>query len=417
MLSLTFFIAQKGLALSRCETWSAGHLHPFSQKLTSQRISELLRKISEDDRQKFLSLWLKKLSEDDYLCYDITSVSSYSRGNEYVAWGYNRDNEKLPQINLALLFGQKRRLPAYYRRLQGNISDVATLQTTMRSLDFLGAHSIHFVLDRGFYSQANVDELLQRRHHFTMAVPAGRKWVEAYIDSLVQSIASPSNYHILAGDEALYAATVLHRWGDTRRRTYLHVYYNAKRAADDFDSFTRQLLQYRQEVLSGARLKDHEEFYERFLVIKQTPQRGLKVEFNDEQVQAYRKRYAGFFCLLSTKIKDPIEALEVYRAKDVVENSYDDLKNQLDMRRLRVHDSTAMDSRLFLQFLALILISKIRTTIQADSKLKNLTVREVMETLETFSKITFSGRYGQLYTETTPLQRQIMKAFNVTLPT
>ncbi len=40
-----------------------------------------------------------------------------------------------------------------------------------------------------------------------------------------------------------------------------------------------------------------------------------------------------------------------YRAKNAVENSFDDLKNHLDMRRLRIHTSDAMDSRLFLQFL------------------------------------------------------------------
>lgn len=182
IMSLVHFIVQKGLPLSRSASWSIGHLHPSGGLLTSQRISELLLKITEDSRQKFLSLWLNKMTEHDYLCYDITSVSSYSRGNEYVKYGYNRDGESLPQINLAMLFGQKSRLPAYYRRMQGNISDVATLKTTVKALDFLGTKAMHFILDRGFYSETNVDELLKRRHHFTMGVPSGRKWVEATID-------------------------------------------------------------------------------------------------------------------------------------------------------------------------------------------------------------------------------------------
>ena len=57
-----------------------------------------------------------------------------------------------------------------------------------------------------------------------------------------------------------------------------------------------------------------------------------------------------------------MEALRVYRTKDVVENSFDDLKNQLDMKRPRVHDSGVMDTRLFLQFLPLIFICHIRNT-------------------------------------------------------
>ncbi|MCF6177390.1 MAG: hypothetical protein L3J71_16675 [Victivallaceae bacterium] len=103
----------------------------------------------------------------------------------------------------------------------------------------------------------------------------------------------------------------------------------------------------------------------------------------------------------------------IYRTKDTVENCFDDLKNHLDMKRLRVHSSAAMDSRLFLQFIALIYVSSIRNTIQADYKLKYLTVREVMEEMETLTKIKYSNRYGQVFTETTPVQRRIMDAFGV----
>jgi hypothetical protein len=58
------------------------------------------------------------------------------------------------------------------------------------------------------------------------------------------------------------------------------------------------------------------------------------------------------------------------------------------------------DSRLFLQFLSLILICWIRNAIQTDMVLRNLTIREVMEDMEALAKLTYSGRYGQLYTET-----------------
>ena len=163
-------------------------------------------------------------------------------------------------------------------------------------------------------------------------------------------------------------------------------------------------------------MEDHEESYARFLTARKTPKRGLRVTFNDAEIQKHRKRYAGFFCLLTSAVKDPMEALRIYRAKDAVENSFDDLKNHLDMKRLRIHTSAAMDSRLFLQFLALILICRIRNTTQNDKTLRNLTVREVMEDMETLVRITYSGRYGHIYTETSPIQRKIMEVFGLTLP-
>jgi hypothetical protein len=416
ILSLVYFIVQKGLPLSRSEIWSRNNRHPAGDPFSSQRVSELLLQISEGERQKFLSLWLGRMMERDYLCYDITSISSYAQANEYVRYGYNRDGEHLPQVNLAMLFGQKSGLPAYYRRMPGKIPDVATLRTTIKSLDFLEASGMHFILDRGLYSQSNVDEMLSRRHHFTMAVPCGRKWVEDIMDQHYGKIASPANYLAISDQEVLYAVSHLYSWGAERRRTYLHLYYNARQAADNFDSFTRKLLQYKEEIESGGRVEANEEAYRRYLIVIQTPKRGLRVSFNEEAVEKHRKRYAGFFCIFSSRIKDSLTALRVYRAKEAVENSFDDLKNQLDVKRLRVHSSAAMDSRLFLQFIALIFLCRLRNVIAADKDLKNLTAREIMESMESMVKITYPGRYGQLCTESYPIQRKIMTAFNITPP-
>ncbi|MCF7792293.1 MAG: hypothetical protein K9M56_09905, partial [Victivallales bacterium] len=88
-------------------------------------------------------------------------------------------------------------------------------------------------------------------------------------------------------------------------------------------------------------------------------------------------------------------------------------KNHLDMKRIRVHSAAAMDSRIFLQFIALIYFSMIRSKIQSDDKLKFLTVRDIMEEMETLVKIKYSKRYGEVYTETTPKQRRIMKIFGI----
>jgi transposase len=151
--------------------------------------------------------------------------------------------------------------------------------------------------------------------------------------------------------------------------------------------------------------------------VKETPKRGRTVSFNDEEIQKYRKRYAGFFCILSTSIKDPMEALHTYRRREVVESGFDDMKNQLDMKRLRIHSSSAMDARIFLQFLALVFVCRIRETIRHDKELRHCTVREVMELMEPLVRIKYSGRYGQLYTETGPMQRKIIEAFGVSLPT
>jgi transposase len=115
---------------------------------------------------------------------------------------------------------------------------------------------------------------------------------------------------------------------------------------------------------------------------------------------------------------DSGELLEVYRRKDIVENCFDDLKNILDMKRLRIHSSAAMDSRLFIQFLALILISSIRTVAAAakqNKEMRFMTVREIMDAMECIVRITYSGRYGSTISEIAPLQRDIINALGLEL--
>ena len=411
ILSLAFFVAQKGLALSRCEAWSENHQHPMNQLISSQRVSELLKEMAESERLHFLSIWLKRLSENDLLCYDITSISSYATANEYVRWGYNRDGESLPQINLAVLYGQRSGLPAYYRRLPGNISDVKTLQSTMDTLDFLGETKLHFILDRGFYSEKNVDALLGKRYHFALAIPAGRLWVRNIIDLYYDQVVSPERYKQTGENEALFMVSHLHRWGE--RRCYLHLYYNAVRAAEDFDNLTQKLIMCKEELEKEDLREAHKELYERFFIVKRTPKRGLSVIYNDAEIQKYRKRYAGFFCILTNVKMDSAELLDIYRGKEVVENCFDDLKNGLDMRRLRTHSSQTMDSRLFIQFLALVLISRIRMVTKECPDLRYKTVRDIMEAMESLVRITYSGRYGCSLSEISPIQQKIIDSFGL----
>lgn len=193
------------------------------------------------------------------------------------------------------------------------------------------------------------------------------------------------------------------------------MYYNSYSAATAFDEFTEELITYKNELESGQLVKDHAEFYDRYFIIKETPKRGLKVQYNNEAIQKYRKRYAGFFVLLSNGTKDALEALQIYRNKDVVENCFDDLKNQADMKRLRVHNSATMDGRLFVQFLALIFISTLREKLKGINELKGYTVKELLNEMDTLSKITYSGKYGSIISEPTKKQRIIIEALSLEL--
>lgn len=414
IMSLAWYMVCNGKALSYAENWCQNHEAPFSGDLASQRISELLGRMIEDEFQTFFKLWSKQIVEKDYLCYDITSVSSYSQQNEYVRYGYNRDHEKLPQINLGMVYGQKSFLPVTYRQLPGSISDVVTLRQLLNQLDKLEFPRLHLIMDRGFYSEKNIDTLAKEGHNFTIAIPTHLKWVKKEIDKARDKIDSHTCLKIV-GKEGIYTHTILKSWGDTTRRCYFHIYYNPKKAASDKIAFDTALMKYKEEIEQEKRVAEHEEAYENFFICHEMPRRGLKVIFNDAEIEKARKRYVGFHVILSTKFKDSIEALKVYREKDVVEKCFDDLKNELDMKRLRVHNAHRMRSRMFIQFIALILLSQVRKVIREKMPKSNYTTKGVMMEMESLTTIRYSGKYKSKLTEITKSQREILSAFDVNL--
>ena len=415
ILMMAYYLISTGGALSHCETWCKSHAPFIAESLTSQRISEILHGIKMDEKQTFLSKWMDKVLEEDYLCYDITSISSYSELNEYIKYGHNRDKEKLPQLNLGVLFGQKGRLPVYYERTPGSITDVSTLHTLLKNFKALNIKNLHYVMDKGFYSKKNVDALLSSRSKFLVSVPLHNKWVQHAIDDIYQSIHGPEGYRKLDG-EILYVHSRLYPWGEDKRRCYLHLYYNAQARAKAVDQFNEALVGYKHELESDNPIKEHQNAYSTFFIIKTSPKRGKKISYNMDAVNQYIARYTGFQALLSNGIKDPIEALQIYRDKDVVEKCFDDLKNQLDMKRLRMHSSATVDGRLFVQFVALIYISALRKEMRTSDFIERYTVRELLQEMDTLTRIKYSGKYGHILTEVTKSQREILKCLNINLP-
>lgn len=267
-------------------------------------------------------------------------------------------------------------------------------------------------MDKGFYSKKNIDALLASKNKFTLPVPLNNKWIQREIDEIHDTVHGPQGYRKL-DNEILYVHSQFYPWGDNRRRCYLHLYYNAQMRAAEVDQFSEKLVTYKEELESGNLVEDHQNAYETFFIVKTTPKRGTKVSYNDEAVSKYIKRYAGFQAILSNSIKDPVRALQVYRDKDVVEKSFDDLKNQLDMKRLRMHSSAAVEGRLFVQFISLILMSALRKEMRDVGLIQRYTTRELLQEMEPLTKVRYAGKYGHILTEVSKSQREILELLKI----
>ena len=412
MLTCAYFLASEGTALCHAEKWTQQNRTPLGTALSSQRISELLLRIKPGLQQDFFRLWASKLLCDEYYAMDITSISSYSEAIPFVRYGYNRDGEKLPQVNLLMLTGERSHLPVCYRVMSGSIRDVSTLRESLARMELAKVGRMHIVTDKGFYSKVNIDALYAGHHRFTVGVPFTASIAKAAVEEFRDTIRDHKNFCCVLDDE-LYAATKAVKWGG--HRCYLHVYYDSLKAEIANKRFDRELRACYEELMKDRLAPGHESHYNKFFIVKETPKRGRKVEYNEEAIREHRKNTLGWVVLITNDIKDPARALTIYREKDAVEKGFDDLKNDLDMKRLRIHSEAAMDGRLFLQFLAHILTSRIKVVMNENGWFRNHDLQDVMDEVKSIREVTMDGRHKRITTTLTGFQTEIVKLFRMSL--
>lgn len=414
MLTCAYFLASEGKALCHTEKWSQRNRSPLDAPLSSQRISELLPRIHPGMQQDFFRLWSAAIKCDEYYAMDITSISSYSETLPFVRYGYNRDGEKLPQMNLLMLTGERTHLPISYRVMPGSIKDVNALKESLAMIELAKTGKMHVVTDKGFYSKENINALYNSRYRFIVGVPFTSSIAKDTVEEFRNTIRDHKNYCRVLDDD-LYAATKMFKWEG--HRCYLHIYHDSLKAELANKRFDRELLACYEELKQGNLVRNHTDYYKQFFFVKDTPKRGRKVEYNEEAIQKHKINTLGWFVLITNDIKEASQALTIYRQKDAVEKGFDDLKNDLDMKRLRIHSEAAVDGRLFLQFLALILTTRIKMVMNEHGWFKNHDLQEVLEEMKSIREVRMEGRRKSLITTLTKFQTEIVQLFGLNFDT
>ncbi len=420
-----YLILEDNNPLYRFEKWGITHHHPFGQDITSPRSSELFASITDEAVAEFFRLQGKRRIEKEYWAYDSTSISSYSEALNQVQYGKNKEGDRLAQLNLLLVFGQESGLPFYYRKLAGNIPDVKTVKNLLADLDILGLGKTKLVMDRGFYSEANINALYREHLKFLIGVRISLAFVRKELDAVYgDEIRQFQNY-----DSALdtYGYTVPIEWkytqerpykGDTihgTRRMYLHLFYNIDKGAEDERALDNRIAKYYNELISDERKESHEKDYRKYFETKRTPKRGTQVKVKQNIIQQ-EKRYFGYFAMASNEKMDAFTALKTYRTKDIVEKAFGNIKERLNMRRLLVSTERSLDGKLFVEFIALIFISYINKKMQEQNLYKDYTMHQLLDKLDIIECFLYPGhelRVGEVLDK----QKAIYKQLGVEPPT
>ncbi len=422
ILSVAYYlILEDQNPLFRFKKWALLHKHPYGKDIPSQRSSELFQSITEEAKMQFFRLQGKRRVEKEYWAYDSTSISSYSETLRQVRYGKNKDGEKLPQINLALIFGERSGLPFYYRKIAGNIPDVKTIRELLRELDVLGYEKIKLVIDRGYYSADNINALYKEHMKFLCGTSTALKFAKDYIREIGTD---KDRYEAYNSDLELYIFSKTIAWdyeqarpykGDTvreERRMYLHLYFNPDKFADDGKVLNKKLDGLKEELLTGKRVPEHEKDYRKYFEIRETPKRGVSLSYKQEAIDAARERY-GFFVLISNEVKDPVTALSLYRMRDVIEKAFWNIKERLNLRRTLTSSESSLEGKLFVEFVALIYLSYIKKKMEEAGLFSRYTMHELLDELDVIECFQEPGK-SPIQGEVLKKQEQIYRDLGVT---
>lgn len=402
ILSLAAYMVAEGNVMQDYPDWIRQVSAQTTHYLSSQEISQFLITIQDEERIAFFERWSKQATENEYIAYDVTSISTYSTQIEKAEMGYNRDKEKLPQINLGMFYGETSRMPLFYSIYSGSLIDKVYLPYMMSLGQQIDLNNIRFVMDQGFVTQSNIEYMVTHHHRILSFLPKNLNIYKRVLDKHVRHTHSFKNW---LADLEVYGYTLQAEMGDLPVTIYL--YFDPAKAQFQEGNLFNSIKLEEKQLQTLQKQKQIKPSQHKYFSVDTTSVNVFTFELDYEKVDQIKQSF-GYFALLST---DPDlsaeDALTIYRQKDVIEKSFDQLKNGMDYKRLRIHSQQAMDGKIFIAFIGLIIRSVMMKRLKEDESTSNFSMKKVIRELHKIEEVQLNNGETQRI-PLTKMQKQIL---------
>ena len=276
----------------------------------------------------------------DSVLLDGTSfISQFSR-NPFVETGYCPGNKGKDQIRLLYAFNKTTRFPIYFLVAPGNIPDV-TLFTV--AAGEMGVANCVVIFDNGFYSQGNIDLILDSEIEFiiplkrnTVEVPDEAKLFAAYDKVKTQQF----QYN---GRIVYYAEFTSGKHSGCK----VHVFYDNERHRYLQENYINRLSRGNDTDISSER------------IIRETGHFGVSM-------------------LLNNRKAAPEEIFRDYKSRWEIEEMFDTHKNTLGFKMSYETDYATQEAWAFIEFLALQMFYKIDCILLNNGMIKSMNVEALL---------------------------------------
>ena len=357
LLALGIYQLLDGGAMNGYEDWLPDNWLPVSAPLSSQRISELLAQVDHQAMTNYFRLrfdrskqnyreWIEgKRQKSDkssplstlpkmYMALDSTAISTFSTTIEDAAYGHAKQNPELKQINLTLAVDFLNGDVCYAREDEGSITDKSVYKSILAQMKSSGFDLDETVLvtDRGYSSLMNLQNLFNAEVNFVAGVPIIEKGLKDKFTKFREALCDLAFYN---SDYEVYCRTIKEDWkqntegGSVNRECFVHLYRFPDIALSQQKQLLKQIDKVLEKKCSGRVVdKDDWNFAARFITERKEVRNGKEKKVWEKNLEALRlwERTAGCFVIRSDWLEDPIEALRIYRRRNIVEIAFRQFK-------------------------------------------------------------------------------------------
>lgn len=392
---------------------------PEHKIYSDSTISRFLSEINADNRIDFLNSWNSKQKKTDkiYISYDSTNKNCDAGDIEMAEYGHPKNDVGSPIFNYAIAYDLNNRRPLLYEDYSGSIVDVSQLQYVIQKIQGYGYENLGFVLDRGYFSKDNIEYMERCNYDYVIMVKGKASFVNAMV--LEHKGEFETKRANVIKEYRAYGMTIRSKlYPDDKKDCYFHLYHKSGRENAErtqLENTLERMEEYMDKVKG------------RSIVLPKSYEHYFELTYQDEKFYGYKEKVdiiekelslCGYFAIVTSQQMTASEALSLYKNRDISEKLFCSDKSFLGNHALRVSGNAAIESKIFIEFIALIIRSRIYTLLkrrmaEMSKKPNYMTVPAALRELDKIELIKQPGGYYKLDHAITATQKIILGAFGL----
>jgi transposase len=403
------YMIREGGAMDGIDDWLQRNYFPgYMRLLTSQSTSKIFAGITVTQTNKFFTNWVKVAKGEGSVCYDVTSISSYAQEMPSVERGYNRDGENLAQFNIGMFCDETSKIPLYYNRYNGSLTDKTNLSYVLSNARDVGIKHVKMIIDGGFWWEECFKSLNDICDAFTVGMPIYLKESQQILESYNYNIKTYSNE---LSDPHTYCISADINLGEVAGRALL--YFDSLNHVQLCAELSQQINRLKAELsclkrYPKSKIKRYASY---FILTEHKNDTGFDYAVDVDKVDKLKKS-KGFFLIFTTDSNaTPEDVLYHYRAKDAIEKIFSQIKCDMEGNRIRTHNELTTEGKTFVTFIACIMRSYMLSKLSKYLLDNSTSMKKVFNQLSNITIL--SNTDGFRFTKAlTKKQKQILLPFD-----